>query len=280
MHIRSLALTTELALATLRGRVTDRDDYLVVETPGNPGFYDGNVLVLPAAPQVGEVAYWSRKFADELGKNPAIKHVSLWWDGVHGDQGAADELRAAGFVLMANQVMTAEPPLATRAGEAASTYARSGAFVVRALSPEEVLATADVAYIIGDRHDESYRLFLDRRAAWHRDLVARGQARFWGAFDRATPDAPAPLRFGTDMLVGSLGLVWLDELARYQDVQTLPSHRRRGIAGALLATSMLEAFARGAERVVIIAEPDSEASRVYERAGFRTVERTVNARRV
>ena len=43
---------------------------------------------------------------------------------------------------------------------------------------------------------------------------------------------------------------------------------------------MLEAFARGAERVVIIAEPDSDASRVYERAGFRTVERTVNARRV
>jgi GNAT superfamily N-acetyltransferase len=279
LNIRSLALTTELALAALRGRVTDRGDYLVVEAPENPGFYDGNVLVLPAAPQVGEVAYWSRRFAEELGKNPAIKHVSLWWDGVNGDEGAADELRAAGFALMANQVMVADAPASTTSGarEGAAMY---GVATIRALSPEEVLATADLAYILGDRHDESYRLFLDRRAAWHRGLVARGQARFWGAFDRATPDSPAPLRFGGDALVASLGLVWLDKLARYQDVQTLPSHRRRGLAGALLETSKREAFARGAERVVIIAEPGSDAARVYERVGFRTVERTVNARRV
>jgi len=277
VQIRSLALETELALAAMRGRVVDRGDYLVVETPDNPGFYDGNVLVLPAAPQVGEVGYWSRKFADELGRNPAIKHVSLWWDGVHGDEGAAAELQAAGFVLMASQVMTAEPDPIAR--EAPATYA-SGAHVIRALSPDEVLATADIAYIIGDRHDESYRLFLDRRAAWHRNLVARGQARFWGAFDRASADSPAPLRFGADALVASLGLVWLDRMARYQDVQTLPSHRRRGLAGALLQTSKREAFERGAHRVVIIAEPDSDASRVYERGGFRTVERTVNARRV
>ena len=53
-----------------------------------------------------------------------------------------------------------------------------------------------------------------------------------------------------------------------------------GFAGALLAASKREAFARGAQRVVIIAEPDSEAARVYGRLGFRTVERTVNARRV
>jgi hypothetical protein len=31
---------------------------------------------------------------------------------------------------------------------------------------------------------------------------------------------------------------------------------------------------------VIIVEPDSEGERVYARTGFRTVERTVNARRV
>jgi len=264
--VRSLALTTELALAALRGRVTDRGDYLVVETPDNPGFYDGNVLVLPAAPQVGEVTYWTRRFVDELGKNSAIKHVSLWWDGTNGDEGAAAELAAAGFTLMSNQVMVAD--LATRAREASAPYRTSGPpITIRELKPDEVLATADVAYTLGDRHDDTYRLFLDRRATWHRDLVASGRATFWGAFDGVT-------------LVASLGLVWLDKLARYQDVQTLPTHRRLGLAGALLDASTAAALVRGVERVVIIAEPDSDAARVYARHGFRTVERTVNARRV
>lgn len=265
MIVRSLALTTELALAAMRGRVTDRSDYLVVETPDNPGYYDGNVLVLPAPPQVGEVHYWTRRFIDELGRNPAIKHVSLWWDGTNGDEGAAAELRAAGFTLMTNQVMVAERGM--RAAEASAPYHTTGApITVRELAPDDVLATADLAYTIGDRHDDSYRLFLDRRAAWQRDLVAGGRATFWGAFDGTT-------------LVASLGLVWLDDVARYQDVQTLPTHRRRGLAGALLDASTSAAFARGCARVVIIAEPDSDAARVYARYGFRTVERTVNARR-
>jgi hypothetical protein len=33
----------------------------------------------------------------------------------------------------------------------------------------------------------------------------------------------------------------------------------------------------GIERVVIVAEPDSAAARLYERAGFRTIEYSVSA---
>jgi ribosomal protein S18 acetylase RimI-like enzyme len=257
--VRSLALQTELGLAASRGRVTDRGDYLVVETPDDPHYYDGNVLVLPAAPQVGEVGFWTRRFEAELGKNPAIRHVSLWWDGVTGDVGAREELEAAGFTIMSNQVMIADEITAPLG---------FAALPIRTLTADEVLATADVAYTIGDRHDDIYRLFLDRRAAWHSDLVKRNMATFWGAYDG-------------ELLVSSLGLAWVDQsFARYQDVQTLPSHRKRGIATALLATSARAAFEREIEHVVIVAEPGSEAARIYERLGFRTHERTANARRV
>jgi GNAT superfamily N-acetyltransferase len=256
--VRSLALTTELALAASRGRVTDRGDYLVVETPDDPNYYDGNALVLPAPPQVGEVAYWTRRFGDELGKNPAIKHVTLWWDGVTGDAGAEDELRAHGFAVHRSQVMVAHEMTATP----------PDALPIRTLSHDHVLQTAELAYAIGDRHDDTYRLFLERRATWHRELVTKNAATFWGAFDGET-------------LVASLGLAWLDEeLARYQDVQALPAYRRRGLASALLATSARAAFERGVEHVVIVAEPDSDAARVYERLGFQPHERTANARRV
>ena len=251
MRIRSLALQTELALAATRGTVIDRGDYIVIETPDDPGYYYGNLLVMPAAPQAGEVAYWTRRFGDELGKNPAIRHVTFWWDGTSGDAGATDELAAAGFSLERSVVMTAAPTDVVRL---------TAPLPIRALTADEVLATAKLAYAIGDRHDESFRTFVERRAAWYRNLVARGLAAFYAAFDGA-------------QIIASLGLVQLGSLARFQDVQTLEPYRKRGIASALLAT----AAAHAAQQLVIVTHVSSAGERVYERAGFRIAERTASA---
>ena len=69
MNIRSIALTTELALIATRGRIVDRGTYLVVETPDDPGYYYGNLLVLPAPVQPGELPRFARlaeRAADRL----------------------------------------------------------------------------------------------------------------------------------------------------------------------------------------------------------------------
>lgn len=252
MQIRGLALTTELALAVTHGRVTDRGDYLVVELVDEPGWAYGNYLVLPRPLRQGELAHWIRCFEQELGTS---RTVSLRWDDPRGDVGAADELLAAGFTLDANDVLAAD-----------DVVAPAHESTIRALEPDEVLATAEVAWLLADRHDETFRQFLTRHVRWQRELVASGRASFYGAFD------------GTS-LVASLGLFDLGTLARYQDVQTLPSHRRRGLAGALLAAAARDARARSVERFVIFADPGGAAARVYQRVGFRVVEHTVIARR-
>jgi len=250
-RLRSLGLSTDLGLLERRGKLIDRGDYVVAVTPDDPGYYYGNLLVLPAPPQVGELAYWIRRFADELGRDPAIRHVTFRWDGITGELGARDELVAAGFTIESDQVMTARELVAPMPAE----------IEIRPLLLDEVLAIAELGFAIGDRHDETYRRFLQRRAAWKRELVASGEARFWGAFDAGT-------------LVGSLGLVPLGDVLRYQDVQTAVSHRRRGIASALLAAAAQEARSG---TLVIVALPDSDAARVYERVGFRVAERTASA---
>jgi len=247
--IRSLALTTELALAATRGSTLDRGDYLVIATPDDPGYAYGNLLVLPAPPQVGEVAYWTRKFEAELSK-PSIRHVTLWWDGTTGELGAELELTAAGFMLELTMVMTA-----TR------ITASAASLPIRELQPAELELTHALAWAIGDRHDENYREFLLRRAHWQQVLGERGLAKFFGAFD------------GSE-LVASLGLVPMKHLARYQDVQTAPEYRKRGLAGALLATA---AAALPSERYVIMAAPGGDAERVYRRVGFALAERTASA---
>ena len=57
-------------------------------------------------------------------------------------------------------------------------------------------------------------------------------------------------------------------------MQTAATHRKRGIASALLAAS---AAAIEVDRYIIVAEPESDASRIYTRAGFAVIERMVSA---
>nr|HEX4316908.1 GNAT family N-acetyltransferase [Kofleriaceae bacterium] len=248
MNVRAIGLTTELALATTRGRVVDRGDCLVVRTPDDPSYYAGNLLVLPQVPARGELAGWLARFADELSDAP---HRAFAWDGGPGaanTPGELAELVAAGFTIARQQVMAADSVVAVPAPPE---------LAIRALTPDEVVATHALAFAMADHHRDDDRVLLRRRAAWHASLVARGDARFWGAFA------------DTGELVASLGLVELGELARFQDVQTAPAFRRRGGATALLAAA---AAASQASRLVIVAEPDSAPARLYERAGFRTIE--------
>ena len=154
MNVRSLALTTELALAGTRGTIIDRGNYLVLRTPDDPGYYSGNVLVLPSAPHSGELAVWMRRFAAELGIDPAIKHVTLWWNGITGDTAAASELVAAGFTLTTNLAMIGDEVVGPPTN-----------LEIRPLRVDEVGATGAVAWAIAERHDESYRRFLERRVA-------------------------------------------------------------------------------------------------------------------
>ncbi len=252
MHVRSIGLATDLALARTRGTVTDREDYLVVRTPDDPSYYFGNLLVLPASPQIGEVAYWTRRFAGELGTDPRVRHVALRWDGVTGDVGAASELAAAGFELERSVIMTARQ-IASRPAP--------GGIDVRRLAPHEVVAAAELEYASGDRHDEDYRRFLQRRARWKLQLAAAGTARLYGAFDAGA-------------LVASLGLAELGGRARFLDVQTATTHRRRGIISALLDVA---ARASTANELVIVTQPGSVAESVYVRAGFVAIEHTAAA---
>ena len=58
-------------------------------------------------------------------------------------------------------------------------------------------------------------------------------------------------------------------LARYQDVETDPAARRRGLAGTLVwRAGRYAAEAFGAGTLVIVADPAEGAIRVYRACGF------------
>jgi ribosomal protein S18 acetylase RimI-like enzyme len=101
----------------------------------------------------------------------------------------------------------------------------------------------------------------------------------WGATPEDIEDLRRQLTLGNGATLARLGdeavaaggyAAPLDGFAELVGVATLPEHRRRGIAGALTALLASDAFARGV-RIALLTAADEDASRVYQRSGFRRV---------
>jgi GNAT superfamily N-acetyltransferase len=252
VRIDSPGLTTDLDLLRLQGAtVTDLGDHLVVRTEANPTFWWGNFLLVPSAVRSDEIERWTACFEEEL---PDAHHRAIAFTHDGGD---TEAWAAHGWDV------EVDVDLATTSVPAPAD-APDGIRLTPLESDDDWEQSADVggSDTPEDRRDARL-VFERRRAAAQRGLVESGRARWFGAFDG-------------DRLVANLGIVRLGDLARYQDVVTLESHRRRGIAGALVRAAgewALEDPAVG--RLVIVAEEGGPAIGLYQRAGFAEVARHV-----
>jgi hypothetical protein len=119
VQVRSLGYRTDLMICSLEGsQIDDRGDYLVVRTPGNPGYWWGNFLLLEAPPQAGETGSWLETFSAEF---PQARHVALGVDVTEVSDVSASEMLSHGLRREQTAVLTArdvlEPPHLNRAAE-------------------------------------------------------------------------------------------------------------------------------------------------------------------
>lgn len=245
-------------IRTLEGsEIEDRGDYLVIRSPSNPTYWWGNFLLLERS-EPGLAAGWVEMFAAEF---PAARHVALGIDiteisGVH-----VGEYVAAGLELQRSAVLTAqdltEPPRPNRS----ATY--------RELSGDDDWRRAvDLRTIIDAGEPGGDPDFIAARAAAERALTEAGHGSWFGAFIDGE-------------LVAQLGLITDGSgIARYQNVETHPGWRRRGLAGSLVwhaGRHGLDAF--GAGTLVIVADPLADAIGVYRSVGFADAETQVGFER-
>lgn len=109
--------------------------------------------------------------------------------------------------------------------------------------------------------------FRRRRIAGRHMQAAQGILRWWGAF------RDGALAAGMGVATGRIEGV---PIGRYQSVETAPEHRRQGLCSALLARAAEGVLEREPDaRLVIVADVDGVPGRLYRRAGFALVERTV-----
>jgi ribosomal protein S18 acetylase RimI-like enzyme len=248
VEIRSLGYRTDLAILALEGsEITDRGDHLVIRTARNPDYWWGNFLLLQSL-EPGSGGGWMARFAAEF---PDARHLALGLDET--DASGADPGELAGMTMERSAVMTAtsvSPP------PRPNTEA-----VVRTLEGDadwrQSLALTAAVYP-GEPGDDTG--FATAQSAAKRALTEAEHGAWFGAFLDGT-------------LVAQLGLVTgAPGLARYQSVETHPAARRRGLAGTLVWQAGATALARGASTVVMVADPDDEAIRVYRSVGFTVTE--------
>jgi GNAT superfamily N-acetyltransferase len=254
----SLAYHTDLALRRLEGaEVTPRSGHVVVRSPDNPTFWWGNFLLMPRAPQPGDLERWTRAFEAEF---PHAAHRTFGVDTADGGAGAADAFEEAGFEVHRDTVLTAGRTQAPR------TFNRD-AQMRRLEGPADWQAALDLRLAVNAADPEplepaGYRVFAARKLAACRAAQDAGTGAFWGAF-------------GADgRMLSGLGVFGAGRgVARYQSVETHPEARSRGLAGTLVHTA--GEWARGAlgiQTLVIVADPAYHAQALYERVGFRPSE--------
>jgi ribosomal protein S18 acetylase RimI-like enzyme len=260
VNVTSLGFVTDIALLRLAGStVEDRGDHLVVRTPANPSFYWGNFLLLDQVPDRNRVAEWLERFETEF---PDTHHRAFGFDVTDG---AADDVvgfAERGLEVDVSSVMTAtavRPPLhpndeaVYRPFELDSDWAQS---------VELNLAC------FGSGDSPSHLTFVERRVLGNRSLVTGGHGQWFGAF------------IGDD-LVAQMGIVSATpSLARFQLVETHPDFRGRGLAGTLAHRVSRYAFDElGAQSLVIVADPEYLAIKIYRAIGFSDGERQLQAER-
>ena len=244
MRVTSLGFRTDVALRVLEGAgTTDRGDYLVIRTPDNPDFYWGNFLLLGAWPDPGTGDGWLARFAAEF---PLARHVALGVDAADEQAEMPGEFLAAGLEPERATVLTCvavQPP----------PNRNTGAEIRPLTSGHDWRQSFE----LGVRCYGESGLYLERRARARRQLTQAGRAAWFGAFTGGR-------------LLAQLGVCDAGGgLARYQDVETDPSARRRGLAGTLVwRAGRYAAEVLGADSLVIVADPAEAAIRLYRACGF------------
>jgi ribosomal protein S18 acetylase RimI-like enzyme len=259
VEVRSLGYRTDIMIRVLEGSlIDDRGDYLVIRSPHNPAYWWGNFLLLTAPPKAGEAGIWVAMFAAEF---PHAEHVALGIDVTEMRSVDVAELAAEGLRLQRFAVLTAqqvdEPPHPNRAA------------AIRELSGEEDWRqAAELRALVTAGEPGSEPTFLQARIATQRNLTEAGYATWFGAFLDGK-------------LVAQLGLVTDGSgVARYQDVETHPAARRQGLAGTLVWHAGRHGLdTLGARTLVMVADPDDVAIRVYRSVGFTDAETQVGFER-
>ncbi len=258
------ALRSELIFLSASGSAAHVGDCVVLRTPDNPTYWWGNTLYFADAPGDGDFVRWTRLFDEHISVlQPASNHMTFGWTGQV--EGAVQPFVDTGYELFALVILAADATTPVVAPH--PNYSVR----IEAFGPADWPALRDLLVETRDASKHSvagYTEFAERRIACWRGLAERGQGAWFGVWRDLD---------GKPLLASALG-VFVEaqrgcdgrRIGRFQHVVTRAASRRQGLAGTLVAHAAHHAFeALDADTLLILADANDAARRVYESTGFR-----------
>ncbi len=233
-----------------------------MRSPARPSFYWGNLLLFERPPRAGDGERWERLFEAEFASPPGVRHRTFAWESTDGEVGAAaEEFLARGYDLERLVGLVASL-------EQLRPHPRENrAVAVRRLDPragrdEELWRQVLELEISGRDPRITEHSMREHRSARQAEQRALFLARGGGCYVALDPADGAVL--------ASLGLLRGPGRVSVQEVETVASHRRKGICSRLLVEAVRDLAARESPpaQVVICADPDYHALGLYESLGF------------
>ncbi len=251
-NLTSLGRRTDLIFARHNGVVEDRGEYLVIKTERNPGFYWGNYLLFDESPKATDYVRWKELFDKEFPYYAQPQHYVFAWQEQR--LGEIDEFLAHDFVVDKGVVLTA-----TSVKEPKRLHTSLQVMPIESDQQWSELLTLVVADNT-EHEPESYLRFKRQQFLDYRIMQSQGIGQWFGAYIGGT-------------LVGNCGVFFEDGIGRFQQVITFADYRNMGVCNTLVHRVCVWAFEQNkATTLVMEADVDYHAARIYEGLGFRASE--------
>lgn len=249
MNLKSLCLKTDLLFIKFDGEVIDHQNYLVAQCFANPNFFWGNLIVFKNAPQSGDLKNWKKLFKEHF-TDPRIYHETFTWD--QETLGDIKEFLDDGYKLEKNTILTARK---SNMREPSKINDQINIKIISSKKDWQSVVDVQVAAT------NDYADFYPKQALLYQKMIDQNMGHWFGAF------------IG-EKLVASLGIFKEGKIGRFQIVSTHPDFGRQGICSNLVYRASLYAFEKmEIEELVMVADEDYYAAKIYERVGFIPTEK-------
>jgi len=248
--IKNLGYRTDFFFNELSGSVEDRGEYLVAKTHNNPHYFWGNLLLFKDPPNSTDFPKWIKSFNKEF-RGMNLYHQTFAWDSINGNKGEIEKFLQAGFKLEESIVLTSK--------KAIKPSRINSKIEIRALKRADEFERCIDIQVRGAGNylsKESWQDFYEKSMKEYRRLINQGKGEWYGAFLNGS-------------LCGSLGLFNDGEIGRFQIVSTDINFRRQGVCSTLVYRVSEKALEDDKlKKLVMVADPDYHAARIYESVGF------------
>ena len=260
MNVQSLGYRTDLIFPRFEGQIIDRGDYLAIKTASNPHYHWGNFILFPSPPQAGDLPLWRKLFVSEIGEPPHCFHQAFGWDSVTAERGDLEAFIQEGFKINQYTFLSATKEDIQRSPQHNPNVS------IRPLASDqdwEAALEIQIACREANVSPQSFAEFIRRKMSRYRRMVEANLGFWFGAFM-------------DEQLVSNLGIFFDEDLGRFQGIATHPHCKRRGFCGTLVYIAALHAFEeRQTSRLVMGADENYSAAKIYESIGFRPTERQI-----